>query len=156
MNESSIKYWNSPEAGKRHLVHVIFWAISYNAIICIIYLTNPDNLFLILAMLVIQIWIAKKDIGEVRRKTSHPLCRLTDEFIISDLDRKVTPWNDVTHIDVDSGKKDVKIWHVSVKDSPKKSPKSVKIYGKWMKEWDTFLEDLKAECEKRSIEFKMS
>ena len=153
MNDSSIKYWNSPEAGKRYLVHVIFWAISYNAIICIIYLTNPDNLFLILAMLVIQIWIAKKDIGEVRRKTSHPLCRLTGELIVSDLDRKVTPWNVVTRIDVDSGRKEVEIQHVPIKDSPKKSLKSVKIYLKWIQNWNVFLEDLKAECEKRSIEF---
>ena len=45
------------------------------------------------------------------------------------------------------------IHHVTIRDSPKKSLKSVKIYLKWIQNWDVFLEDIKAECEKRSIEF---
>ena len=153
MQENSREYWNRPEVRKRSLVTSVFSSIFYIVVIYLFYLTYTDHPSIPLFMVVLGIWLTKKDINEIQRKTSHPLCRLTDEFIIFDLDRKVIPWNVVTRIDVDSTKKEVEIQHVPIKDSPKKSLKSVKIYLKWIQNWDVFLEDLKAECEKRSIEF---
>ena len=153
MKENSKEYWNRPEVRKRSIVDSVLTSIIYIIIVYIVYLIYIDDPLIPLFIILIGIWLTKKEIDEIQRKTSHPLCRLIDEFIIFDLDRKVIPWNVVTRIDVNSGKKEVEIQHVPIKDSPKKSPKSVKIYLKWIRNWDVFLEDLKAECEKRSIEF---
>ena len=153
MKENSKEYWNRPEVRKRSIVDSVLTSIIYIIIVYIVYLIYIDDPLIPLFIILIGIWLTKKEIDEIQRKTSHPLCRLIDEFIIFDLDRKVIPWNVVTRIDVNSGKKEVEIQHVPIKDSPKKSLKSVKIYLKWIQNWDIFLEDIKAECEKRSIEF---
>ena len=153
MKKSSTEYWNRPEITRRSFLVFVFLSIIYAMAVYLVYLTYTNDLLIPLFMAVIGIWLFKDGYDGIRRETSRPLCRLTDEFIVSDLDRKVTPWNVVTRIDVDSGRKEVEIQHVPIKDSPKKSPKSVKIYGKWMQDWNIFLEDLKAECEMRSIEF---
>ena len=157
MRETSTEYWNRPEITRRSFLVFIFSSIIYAIAMYLAYLNYTDHPLILLFMAVIGIWVFKNGYDGIRRETSRPLCRLTDEFIISDLDRKVTPWNVVTRIDVYSGKKEVEIWHTPIKDpTQKKSPKSFTVSGKWMQDWDIFLEDLKAECEKRSIEFRVS
>ena len=154
----SKEYRNIPEAGKRERIHGIPYFISHALIVYIAYYIDPENLLLILILLALGMWLVLKSIGDSLRMISRPVCRLTDEFIVLDYDRNVTPWGMVTRIVATPRKKTVKVYYPGVNRALYKSSSDrfAFIRGKWMRDWDSFLEDLVAECETRSIPFTRS
>ena len=95
-------------------------------------------------------------ISNSRRMVSHPVCRFTDDFIILDYDRKAIPLETVTRIVINPKRKIIEIWHPTIKDSliQKYPEEHADIRGKWMRDWDSFLENLESMCNEHSIEMK--
>ncbi|MBU7012946.1 MAG: hypothetical protein HXS46_19870 [Theionarchaea archaeon] len=92
------EYWNIPEAGKRRRIRSIPYFALDIVVVYFIYSIDPENLFGILLVVAILIWLSLKAIGDSLRMVSRPVCRLTDDFIILDYDRNVAPWDMVTCI----------------------------------------------------------
>ena len=149
------EYWSTPNAGKRERLLIIPFSILYAILVCVAYLIDPEELLGIFIMIIIGVWYGSKGIRESFRMVSHPVCRLTDEFVISDYDRNVVPWDCVTRIVTDTRKRVAKIYHSTGEDPITHEPSEgyVRINGKWMQNWDSFLRDLGVECEKRSVRF---
>jgi len=152
------EYWNIPEAGRKERIHSIPYFIFHALIVYIAYYIDPENLLLILILLALGVWLVLKSIGDSLRMVSRPVCRLTDEFVILDYDRNVIPWGMVTRIVATPRKRTVKVYYPGVDRALYKSSSDsfVLVRGKWMQDWDSFLADLTAECEIRSISFTTS
>jgi len=152
------EYWNIPEAGRKERIHGIPYIAFYIILVYVAYLIDPEDLFGIFLIAAIMTWFSLKVIGDSLRMVSRPVCRLTDEFIILDYDRNVTPWDMVTHIVATPRKKTVKVYYPGVNRALYKSSSDsfALVRGKWMQDWDSFLADLAAECETRSIPFTTS
>ncbi len=89
---------------------------------------------------------------------SHPLCRLSDEFLTLDYDRRMIPWNIVSGIIWRWKKHETVVFY---RTRPEReyttltllNEKPVFIDRRWMKDEEAFFNDLKAMCDERSIEF---
>lgn len=148
------EYRNRPEAGKRYLLLSVRSTAILLASAYFIYLVDPGHEFWLLVMVLITTGLFLKDRGDDRRMVARPACRLTDEFIVFDHDRNVIPWSTITRVLPNTRKKQVKIWYSVTKEPSQKSSEDCAfIRGKWMQDWDSFCDDLRIECQKRSIEF---
>jgi len=152
------EYWNIPEAGKRRRIRSIPYFVFYALIAYFGYLFISENMMVVLIIVALALWVFLKVISDSLRMVSRPVCRLTDEFIILDYDRNVTPWDMVTRIVATPRKKTVKVYYPGVNRALYKSSSDsfALVRGKWMQDWDSFLADLAAECETRSIPFTTS
>jgi hypothetical protein len=155
----SREYWEIPDAGKRYLRRYFLFPFPiYVAIGSALYLARPDDLFILLILAGGGIWFICRVITDMRRMVSHPVCRLTDEFIASDYDRRLIPWNKVTQVIWRPAKHRALIFYrlrpntrrvvfLSIHERP------VVIHCEWMKNVTIFYEDLRTMCQERSIPF---
>jgi len=143
------EYWNIPDAGKKEILHSIPYFIFHSFLVYLAYLIDPENLIFILIIIGIGVWLVLKEIGESSRVISRPVCRLTDEFVISDYDRNVVPWGFIARIVTNAMRRTMRVYYLK---GERFKPYSL-IKGKWMQDWDSFLKDLEIECEKRSVKF---
>ena len=149
------EYWNVPNAGKRERLLIIPFSIFYGVLVYVAYLIDPEELLGVFIMIAVGVWYGIKGIVKSFRMISHPVCRLTDEFVISDYDRNVVLWDCVTRIVTDARKRVAKIYHSTSEDpiTHESSEDYARIKGKSMQDWDSFLKGLEIECEKRSVKF---
>jgi len=87
------EYWNTPDTGKKERLRGIPYFVLHAFLVYFVYSIDPENLILILIMIGIGVWAVLKEIGESFRMVSHPVCRLTDEFVISNYDSNVVLWD---------------------------------------------------------------
>jgi len=155
----SREYWNIPSARKNHVLsHSLPAIFIYFALGSIFVFAAPESLLVLFVYLGAGILLVYRVATIAWEMNSHPICRLTDEFITLSYDRKIVPWEKVNRI----------IWRptrhktiVVYKVRPKTRhtvlsvmhERPVFIDGKWMKDENTFYEDLKNMCQKHSITF---
>ena len=153
------EYWNVPDVKKKNWINTILFCIvfaAYTLIIYVVLLKDALREFLMLINVILIIGTILEGISNSRRMVSHPVCRFTDDFIILDYDRKAVPLETVTRIVINSKRKIIEIWHPTIKDSLVQTypEEHAVIRGKWMRDWDSFLEDLEGMCNEHSIEMK--
>ncbi|MBU7019220.1 MAG: hypothetical protein HXS44_17050 [Theionarchaea archaeon] len=153
------EYWDVPEDRKKTLTKTIIKGspfVAYTLIVYKVIYINVLRVSLVLIYIVLLMATTLDGIRGSRKRASHPVCRFTNDFIVLDYDRKVIPLETVTRIVVDLKRRITKIWYPTIKDSliQKYPEEHSHIRGKWMSNWDSFLEDLKSLCKGRSIEMK--
>ena len=158
----SKEYWSTVGSKKEYLLRYskgeIALLIIYIALISFILYEAPDSLFLLFVIVGGAIWFIRGEITRARKITSSPICRLTDEFIALDHDRKIVPWEKVNRIIWRPTKHETIVFY-KVRPKTKYTILSIMherpvfIYRKWMEDEDIFFENLKAICDEHSIPF---
>lgn len=153
---ASKEYWNAPDTGRKYLAHNSPIPIALLIAALIIYFLSHD-IYVLGILTVFWLWTVLEYVRISRRVVSHPVCRLTDEFIILDYDRNVVPWNVITRVIWNPKEHEVKICHRTPR-KPRDSTfgqrdHSVFIDGRWLKDQQVFIGDLGEACKEHSTEF---
>lgn len=161
----SKEYWSTVTSKKEYLLRYSkaegAALIVYIAVISFILYKAHDNLLLLLIIVGGALWFIHGEITRAQKITSSPICRLTDEFFALDYDHKIVPWEKVNRVIWRPTKHETVVFY-RIRPKTKYTILSIMherpvfIRGKWMEDEDSFVENLKAVCDERSIPFFVS
>lgn len=156
------EYWSNVNSKREFLSRYskkeIAVYIIYIVIISLILYKAPDSLFLLVIVALGALWLIHGELTLMKGLISSPICRLTDEFIVLDYDRKIISWEKVNRVIWRPTKRKTIVFY-KVRPKTKYTALSimherlVSIDRKWMKDEDAFFEDFRAMCDERSIPF---
>ncbi len=155
----SKEYWNTPNAGKNHVRSYSLPVIIFYFVLGSIFVfAAPESLLVLFVYLGAGILLIYRVATEARKMNSFPVCRIDDEFIALDYDRKIIPWKKVDRIICQPTKHKTVVFY-KVRPKTKYTVLSVMherpvfIDRKWIEDENTFYEDLKNMCQEHCITF---
>lgn len=150
---NSKEYWNMPSTTKKHIMEHLPYLFLYFVASLIFYLLDPEDLRWPIVVSALGLWWFLRVVNASRNMTTRPFCTITNDSIILDYDRTLIPWSIVVHVAVNIEKKRVRMWQSTAKNPvfQESSKNYARIDGRWVQYWDSFIKDLEAECNRRSI-----
>ena len=155
------EYWTGPNQRKKY-VQKMSILLTINALISsILIYFRPDDYIIMLILVGGWLIIAYQEIKKILRMKKQPLCKINDEFIISDYNKKITPWSIISRI-IWKPKNNEAIVVYRIRPEGEKAPltfmkeRDVHIDGNMIENSDELFTDLKKVCDEKSIPFYVS